>query len=168
MPIGAAAIRSERGFTLVEVVLVVVLLSLFGALFGLGFVASTRATLAVDTRKEALQNARVALDRMAREVRMIRSATAADITTTIPTASDLQFTDTYGNAIQFQLTGGNILRNADILAGNVTALTFSYLKNDGTAAASEAEIWRIVMDLTVTVGTESVQLRTEVHPANFS
>jgi prepilin-type N-terminal cleavage/methylation domain-containing protein len=157
--------QKQRGFTFIEVILVIVLLGIMGAVFGGSFAASMRATLAVDTRKEALQNARVALDRMARDIRLIRSRTAADIPTF--TATNLVFTDSYGNAIQFQLVGNTIQRNGAVLAGNVTALDFDYLQNNGAVAGAANLIWRIVMDVTVLVGTESVQLRTEVHPTAF-
>jgi hypothetical protein len=90
--------------------------------------------------------------------------------------NDLKFYDAYNNSIEFKLSGDtppNLLRikdgvlPGDVLSGNVQSLTFSYLKNDGTAAAAETDIWRIVIDLSVKVGDETVQLRSEVHPSNF-
>lgn len=161
-------LRNARGFTLGEVVLVVILVGIIAATFGPGLVTAMRATVMTDTRKEALQNAHAALDRMAREIRMIRSATVLDIPIiSFPTGNDMEFVDTYGNTIRFRLVGANLERNGAVLAGNVTALTFSYLQNSGAAAGNVTQIWRIVIDLTVQVGAESVPLRTEVHPTGF-
>lgn len=159
----------SRGVTLIEVILVVIILGVVGAVFGGTFVSSMKTTVMVDTRKEALQSARMALARMSREIRLIRSATAADIPTF--TATNLQFIDNYASPIQFQLVGTNLNRNTDVLASNVTTLTFTYLKKNGAPVVvppdSVADIWRIGIDLTVTVAGEAVRLRTEVHPTNL-
>lgn len=157
-----------------EAVLVVALVGIVAAVFAIALVPTMRASVMVDTRSEALQSARVALDRMAREIRLIRST--AYIQTW--TANDLMFNvnDPYNTSIEFKLSAGaapcnlllsNLLRNTDVLSCNVQSLTFSYLKNDGTAAPAVTDIWRIVIDLSVKVGDETVNLRSEVHPSNF-
>lgn len=157
-----------------EAVLVVALVGIVAAVFTAALVPTMRASVMVDTRSEALQSARVALDRMVREIRLIRSATSTYIPTR--TANDLKFYDAYNSSIEFKLSGDtppNLLRikdgvlPGDALSGNVQSLTFSYLKNDGTTASAEIDIWRIVIDLSVKVGDETVNLRSEVHPSNF-
>ena len=155
----------RRGFTLIEVILVVILLGIVGAVFGPGLTTAMRAALVVDNRKEALQSVRLGLDRMAREIRQVRSATATDIQTWA--AADFRFNDAYANNIEFTLSGSNLMRNADVLAGNVTALAFSYLKKDRTGAAAVTEVWTVVASVTAQVGNETVPLRVEVQPLNL-
>jgi prepilin-type N-terminal cleavage/methylation domain-containing protein len=161
--------RDKGGFTLIEVILVIILMGIITGAFAAGLVPTMQAYLIVDTRKEALQNARLAMDRMVNEIRLIRSATATDIQTF--TANNLKFNDAFNNSIEFNLSGGgppyNLLRNTDILSGNVQSLSFTYLDKNANPASVETDIWRIQIDLQVKVGDETVQLRSEVNPGNF-
>ena len=165
--------EDQRGFSLFEAILVIALVGIVAAVFATALVPTMRASVMVGTRNEALQSARVALDRMVREIRLIRST--AYIQTW--TANDLKFNvnNPYNTSIEFKLSGDtppNLLRvkdgvlPGDVLSGNVQSLTFSYLENNGNPAAL-ANIWRIVIDLSVKVGAETVNLRSEVHPSNF-
>ena len=87
------------------------------------------------------------------------------------TVNNLKFNDAYSNSVEFKLSGAvppyNLLRNADILSGNVQSLSITYLQKDGTTASAVTDIWVIQVDLQVKVGDETVQLRTQVNPANF-
>jgi hypothetical protein len=57
--------------------------------------------------------------------------------------------------------------NAQPLADNVTALTFTYWDNTGVATAVAANVYYITVDLTVAEGGYSGQFRTNVRPRNF-
>lgn len=167
--------KGQRGFTLIELILVIILLAIISAGFAAGLVPTMRASMMVDTRKEAIQSARMAVDRMMREIRVIRT-----IATNVPdiqtwTSTDLKFNDMYGKSIEFVRNGAGapytLLRYensvSNTLSGDVQSLSFTYLKKDGSAASAVGEIWRIQISLQVKVGNETVDLRSEVNPGNF-
>ena len=80
-------LRAERGYTLVELIAVmVILMTVLTALTAL-FVSGAKAELDLNRRFEAQQQARVAADRMRREVHCSSGVTvtsAASITVTLP------------------------------------------------------------------------------------
>jgi hypothetical protein len=87
--------------------------------------------------------------------------------------------DTDGNGVCFYRSGNRVMRsangpasacgttNAQPLADNVTALTFTYWDNTGVATAVAANVYYITVDLTVAEGGYSGQFRTNVRPRNF-
>jgi prepilin-type N-terminal cleavage/methylation domain-containing protein len=169
--------RPGRGFTLIEMIAVIVLL---GIIFGFGGVLLGNLFTGYSLKRDATDaewQAKVALERMARELRAVRMATAADLD--IVSAAQIRFVDTDGNGVCFYRNGNRVMRSADSpasacgttsaqpLADNVTALTFTYWDNTGTATAVAANVYYITVDLTVAEGGYSGQFRTNVRPRNF-
>jgi prepilin-type N-terminal cleavage/methylation domain-containing protein len=169
--------RAGRGFTLIEMIAVIVLL---GIIFGFGGVLLGNLFTGYSLKRDATDaewQAKVALERMARELRAVRMATAADLD--IVSAAQIRFVDTDGNGVCFYRNGNRVMRSADSpasacgttsaqpLADNVTALTFTYWDNTGTATAVAANVYYITVDLTVAEGGYSGQFRTNVRPRNF-
>ena len=123
--------------------------------------------------------AKVALERMARELRAVRLATAADLD--VASATQIRFVDTDGNGVCFYRNGAanRLMRSADgpatacgttnpqALADNVTALTFTYWDNAGVTTAAVANVYYITMDMTIVEGSYSGRFRTNVRPRNF-
>jgi prepilin-type N-terminal cleavage/methylation domain-containing protein len=166
--------RSERGVTLIELVLVIIIVGVVGTVVGSILLYGSNAYVQVDTRKDALAEARLGMEIMEREIRQIRSRTAADILTNA--ATNLQFNDVRNYRIQYQLVGSQINRSetppasptaTGVLVGNVQSLTFTYLDSTDTATGSPTAIWTVRIDLQVRVGNETVTLRSLVHPRNF-
>jgi len=163
---------NSKGFTLIEIVITIVLVSILSGLAAVIILQGVKAYSAEQIRSDVHYQAKLAVERMAREIRTIRSATAADITTM--TATNLQFNNISGNNIQFQRSGASapytLLRNADVLATHVQSMTLSYFANDGTTVVTSgtvANLWFVVIDVTDQQGSDSLQIRTRVHPRNF-
>lgn len=157
-------IKNRRGFTLIELILVVVLLGIVALALTAAFVPTARISVAVDTRKDALQNTRLAMERMLREIREARS-----IAVCCPLTS-LTFTNAANGVIAYSWSGAALAplqRNAIDLACCVQGFTLNYLRKDGLPAALPAEVWRIQADLQVQVGNETVEFRSEVNPRNL-
>lgn len=157
-------IFNRRGFTLIELILGVVLLGIVSLALTSAFVPTVQTSVTVDTRKEALQNARVAMERMLREIREARSITAGF------TATSLTFTGPANIPVTYSWSGvaqDPLQRDADELACCVQSFALVYLKKDGSVATAPAEIWRIQADLQIRVGGETVELRSEVNPKNI-
>jgi len=122
--------------------------------------------------REIVQNSAqgtLALERMTREFRTIRAP--ADLTAMGPNA--ITFVDSDGTTIAYALSGGTVTRSenggaAQPLAGNVSALTFSYLKNDGrSVAVTPAEVWYVTAAVTVTSQNSAATFRGTVKPESF-
>ncbi len=150
----------------------VVLLGIVASL-GAGFMGeSMRAYFAGRDLMEIDWQGRATIERMTRELRMVRSNTAADLN--IATAGQIRFNDKNGNAICFYLAGTNLMRSADfasacgstnaqVLATGVSALGFSYLQNDAvTVATTPAQVRYITGQLTVTLAGANTNYRATV------
>jgi hypothetical protein len=115
---------------------------------------------------------------MEREIRLIRSQTAGDIPTMA--ATDLIFCDVTGKALEFQLAGTVLNRRESatcsppawgawntLASGGVNPLTFTYLDSTGAGGATAANLWFVDISLTDTQGSDSLPMRSRVHPMNF-
>ncbi len=158
--------NNSRGFTLIEIVITIVLVGILSGIAAMIILQGVRAYSDEQSRSDVHYQARLGMERMAREIRLIRSATAADITAM--TAINLQFTDITNAAVNYNYANPNIQRNAIGLATGITAFNFRYFQQDGaTTTLAAANVWYVEIDLTATQGSESLQLRTRVHPRNF-
>jgi prepilin-type N-terminal cleavage/methylation domain-containing protein len=159
----------QRGFTLIEVVVVMVILSIVSAV-GLHFLASSARVYAMSiNQKILLDEAKLALERMSRDIRDARSVTSPasggsgsliTLTRTNATAQDIA-----NESITFRLTGNTLEKvktspaAISSLAGSVSAFTV-------TRGAAFDEITLV---LTLSPGTgENVTLQTKVYPKNLS
>lgn len=171
--------RNAFGFSLVEFVVVIILV---GILFSMGSVMLGKVFSSYSAKQEIAEadwQAKVALERMARELRAVRTATAADLD--IASAAQVRFVDTDGNGVCFYRDAANrrIMRSADgpatacgttspqTLADNITALQFSYWASNGAQALVTASVYYITVDMTVADGVYNSQFRTNVRPRNF-
>lgn len=154
------------GFTLIELVLTLLILGIISAVVSQFALQGIRSYSTEQDRGAAHSQARLPVERVAREVRAIRSATAGDIP--IMTVTDLRFTDTLGQDIRFTWAAGILTRNGQTLATNVTSCAFEYLQSDGsTVAALPTELWFVRLTMTAAQGATSLPMRVQVHPRNF-
>jgi len=155
--------QNENGFTLIELVMVIILSGIMVAvsmrMLAVGFSAYLKGSNAVS----AEQQAHLALERMARDIRAVRSP--ADISTA--TASQLTFTDFTGNSIAYSLSSTNLTRGSQILAGGISSLTFSYYDLNGNTTATLTAIRYIGISLNVTQGGSNFTISTAVYPENL-
>jgi prepilin-type N-terminal cleavage/methylation domain-containing protein len=169
--------RYGRGFTLIEMVAVIVVA---GILFSFGSVLLGNVFSGYSLKRDTADadwQAKVALERMARELRAVRLATATDLD--IASAAQVRFVDTDGNGVCFYRNGNRIMRSADgpatacgttnpeVLADNITALGFGYWRNDGANAVTAAEVYYLTVTINVVEGSYSAGFRTSVRPRNF-
>jgi hypothetical protein len=125
--------------------------------------------------------AKVALERMTRELRAVRNATAADLAIS-PT--QIRFVDTDGNSVCFYQNGTSLVRAGDgpgaascgptspqVLADKIkpNSLAFTYWQDDGATAAAEVDVYYIAVTFNVEDGNYNYdsRYRTSVRPRNF-
>jgi len=166
-----------RGATLVEMIIVIVI---FGIVASIGVLILGRSFETYQITREVTNvdgHGRVALERLTRELREIRST--ADLEFTITPATQLKFIDADGGAVCFYLAGGRLMRSADgpggtcgttspqPLADNASGLNFYFTQNDGTDATLASNVYYIAVSFTVSNGPVSEPYRVSVQPRRF-
>jgi prepilin-type N-terminal cleavage/methylation domain-containing protein len=171
-------IPSSRGFTLIEAIITIVIVGIISSIAALIILEGMTASSKEQNLSSVHYQARIAMERMAREIRLIRSQTVGDIPTMA--AADLIFCDMTGKAVEFQLAGTVLNRRESatcsplawgawnaLSSSGVNPLTFTYLDSAGAGGATAANLWFVDINLTDTQSSESLQMRTRVHPRNF-
>ena len=169
---------NSRGFTLIEIVITIVLVSILSGLAAMIILQGVKAYSTEQYRSDVHYQSKLAVERMAREIRLIRSQTAGDIPTMA--ATDLFFCDVTGKAVEFQLLGQVLNRRESatcsplawggwnaLSSSGVNSMTFTYLDPAGAGGATAVNLWFVVIDMTDTQGSETLKIRTRVHPMNF-
>jgi prepilin-type N-terminal cleavage/methylation domain-containing protein len=155
-----------HGFTLVEMVLVIVLVGIIAGIGSTILAGGFKAYITSKNLSQAEWQGRIAIERLTRELRTVRSATALDLTLVPNTA--ITFTDTNANVISYTLSGTTLMRNAQPLADDISSLSFSYIANDGkTTAANASLVHYIVVDIAVSSQGSNYAVRTAIHPRGF-
>jgi prepilin-type N-terminal cleavage/methylation domain-containing protein len=151
--------NNQKGVTLIELIMVIVLISIIA-------LASTKMMVngltAYQTGKDVMDadwQGRLAMERMMRDLRAIRSP--SDITTA--NSGQIIFTDINGNSVNYSLSGTSLLRNSQTLANGVQSLTFSYLDKNGSTTATLSLIRYITYTLNITQNNSNFNLTTSVY-----
>ena len=152
--------RDERGFTLAELLVAIAVLALVLAAVTTIQRSALQAYVVGSNKTEVQQNARVALERIARELRQTPGALTAPLTATSLTLSDQ---DT-GAAVIYALTGNapnaTLTRTmggvVGVVIGRVQALTFTYrdVNNNvlGVPVVTPPNVFRV--DITLQTASE--------------
>ena len=161
--------KSRRGFTLIELIMVIIIVGVLTGISSLYIKETIDLWRFLTFRNEVISQERIALMRMSREIRQIKDAYSI----TSANAQQFQFTDSNSAPIGYLLSGSNLLRNADVLAERVSALTFTYYNKTNQiiatpqVAPNKTDIYLININMTVQSGTQSKTLKTQVYPRNL-
>jgi len=156
----------ERGFTLIEVVIVIVILSIVSAITIYFLFSSLRVYTMTVNQMTLFDEGKLALERMCRDIRDANSITGSSATSVTFTRTNATGAgqDIANETITFQLTGSTLEKVKaspsafSAMAGNVSAFTVTRGADD-----------EIKMVLTLSLGTgENVTLQTKVYPKNLA
>src|SRR5438552_8246954 len=144
----------ERGFTLAELLTALAMLATVLAAVVMIENGTLQAYVVGSNKTEVQQNARVALERMAREIRQTSAAL------TVATVTNLGFVDQDTGATTYWLNGTALTRTSGgadaVVIGAVQALTFTYrdVNNNVLAApvGTPANVYRV--DITIQTASE--------------
>ncbi len=157
--------RRDAGFTLAELLLVIVVVAIAAITFSSMFLEAVKSYEFIDAEKGMLQEARYAEERIARELKRIRDNTSV----TVATPTTFNFVDRANATVGFSwsgVSGADLLYTKDgtsrTLATGVDSLAFGYWKSDGAAAVpvvapSATDIWRVTVYLRLVKGTQKVE-----------
>ena len=163
--------RFASGFSLFELIMVMVVLGIVAAIAAPFLSASFQSYFTGKDISETDWQARVALERMSRELRSVRAP--ADLI--ISSANDITFTDVDGNSTRYCMgsvggcpgVAGQLTRNSQPLATGISALTFSFLTKTGAVTAVAANVFYITVAFTATQNTIVKSFQATVSPRNF-
>lgn len=155
---------SSKGFTLIEMVIVIVILSIVAAITIFFLVDSLRIYTMTVYQKTLLDEGKLALERMGRDIRDAKSITStSDSITVTRTNATPSGQDSADEIITFRLNplDNTILEKVKAsvgyaMASNVSAFTVTNTSNE------------ITLQLTLSRGSgENVTLQTKVYPKNL-
>ena len=167
----------QRGFTLIEIIVVIVILSIVAAISINFLVSSLRVYTMTVNQKTLFDEGKLALERMCRD---IRDAQSISVPNTGSSGASITFVRTHatfydgaGNTITFQLPiNTNTLQKQNLsytggttptLAQNVTPFTVT------RGAPATNNLNEIQLQLTLSLSTgENVTLQTRVYPKNLA
>jgi len=174
-----SARRPERGWTLIEVVVVLIILAIVVAVGGRMMTGMLQSYFAARDITSSDAQARVGFERMTRDLRQIRSATATDLD--VASAVQVRFIDADGNGVCFyrDAATSRLMRSADgpstacgatspqPLSDFVSGLSFFYYTNALATTATPTAVYYVTVKVSVQDNDVSDTLRATIHPRNF-
>jgi len=162
--------KNQKGFSLIEMMVVVVILGLIVLGLVTFFTGGAKSWVAGQSQLEAQRNARQAMDRMVREIR------EADYINSSSVLSQIDFNTPFDGSISYSLSeSGDLKRDLNLIINNVQSLAFTYFDNGGNPVATsdtdkESKVSKVHIDLRVDVDQDSkpdITLNSDVDLRNF-
>jgi len=124
----------KKGFTLIEVIVTLVLVSITAAMAGMWIVSVANGYIFAKMNMNTTQKAQLAMTRLVKEFRAISAVTAASANSITYTRTDVAS----GSVTRTVLLSGSVLQlNGNTLTDGVSAFTLAYCNNvDSTGCPS--------------------------------
>lgn len=164
--------KKNKGFTLVELVIVITIVGISAVTIGTILLGTVKAWTFKFNRSDILWDGRLAINRIAREIRTVRDN--ASVTTA--SSSQFRFIDAGNVDITYSLSSTNLNRTengtANLLAENVSSLSFTYYDAVGAVIPSPTvspvtNIKRVRINLTLIKNGQTFYLQSDSMPRNF-
>ncbi len=152
----------DRGFTLIEMIVVIVILSIASAITIKFLADSLRVYTITVNQKTLYDQAKLSLEQMCRGIRDAKSITGVTASSITFVRDDATYCDVAGETIIYQLNAGALQKvkaspvSTNTMANNVTAFTVANATNE----------IQLALTLSLTSG-ENVTLQTKVYPKNL-
>jgi len=159
----------QKGFTLIEIIIVIVILSIISAISIKFVVDSLRIYTMTVNQKTLFDEGKLAMERMVRDIRDARAMAEPDPGETV---SDVRITrtnataqDEAGEAIRFVLSGTTLQKRKSA----PSVMLIDLASNVSTFTATRGSTTEITIVLTLSLASgESVTLQTKVYPKNLN
>lgn len=155
------------GFSLVELIVVIAVL---GVVASMGVVVVRDGMLGYLRGREITSadwQGRLALERIARELRDIAPPAGGVASIASCGGSTFAFSDINGTPISYTQSASTLLRNGQPLADNVTGLRFYCLQSNVQATITPGAAYYVTVSMVVSTANTSATYRSTVKPRNF-
>lgn len=149
-----------RGYTLIEMIMVIVIISIIGLVSSLAIMEGMKIYSRTVPEMDLSYQSNLALLRLKNDIRELNST--AEITQF--SANAFQFKDSKGRRISYRFDGKDLSRNGDLLAQGLTSFTFNFWTADGKRAKQAKDLHLVEFDFTVEVKGATRRIRTPVFP----
>jgi prepilin-type N-terminal cleavage/methylation domain-containing protein len=165
----------ERGFTLIEIIIVIVILSIVLAITIYFLVSSLRVYTMTVNQKTLFEEGKLALERMCRDIRDAQSISvpAAGASNTLITfiRNNTTAQDGASESITFQRNAGNgtleKVKTSPAATSRMADNVNTFTVTRGTAATNNLNEITLALNLLLLTG-ENVTLQTKVYPKNLA
>jgi prepilin-type N-terminal cleavage/methylation domain-containing protein len=164
--------KSSKGFTMIEIIIVIIILSIISAITIKFLVDGLRIYTMTVNQKNLFDEGKLALERMCRDIRDARSITTPAAggsgSTVTVLRSNATVQDIVDESITFRLTGSTLEKvKASPVATSAIALNVStFTVTRGQSATNDENQITIQLSLT-SASAGSVNLQTRVYPMNL-
>ncbi len=178
--------QNHKGFTLIEMIMVIMLIGIVAAIIAIPLSQGVKGWFQATSREGISQSGRIAIERMAREIRNTARKSDNNPCISTATATAFIFSDLNGNlttcaSITFSLSGTKIQRTdtvAQDLVDNVSSLTIQYYDSNNQCMLAQPNcpapigvtinnIRRLSIEIVSTQGGETVRKYSEVYLSNM-
>ncbi|MBI5367916.1 MAG: prepilin-type N-terminal cleavage/methylation domain-containing protein [Planctomycetes bacterium] len=158
----------QRGWTMMELIITIIILGIISGVSAIMVLEGGHVFIHQNSRADNLENARLTIERVTRDILHIKDGSVANITNFGPTS--IAFTAFDNEAVSFEWdAGAKLLRRRDkILATQVIDFRLLYLTETDTPATTADAIWTITADVTIEDYGQKARLRTRIFPRRFS
>jgi len=154
--------RVSAGFTMVEILIVMLIIGIVAAIIAEAFLMTQRTTVSMNRRSSVAFSLQEGADKLVDELR--RASAINDASTDY---IEVTLVDRITNTSEivtyaFDAANNRITRNGEAVVGDVTGLAFTFYDIDGVETDVISDIKSFKMVLDGSVGTEPWQLNTQV------
>lgn len=136
---------------MVEMILAIIVISAIAGVVAYIMISSIGSYGLITARREALNEARTAMNLMSTE---LQTVTNPSVNITAVSSTSMTFNPAAGGSVTYSISGGNLLRDSNNLAKNVTANSaFTYYTTAGATTTTPSQVARVHIALEVDTGS---------------
>lgn len=139
--------RKQSGFTLIEIVLVMILAGIVTVIASKIISTQLNSTYTNTILSEADAQVRIALDRMVRE---LRNAASSGSFTSYSNNTRVEFVNSDNETVRFRRAGSRIVRGSRALADNIQTMTIDYFDKNGSSVSPPTAAEPTYIRITIT------------------
>ncbi|MBX7149267.1 hypothetical protein K1X76_09275 [bacterium] len=161
-------LKTNKGFSIIEAVLTISIMSLMFGVASQAMISNLSTYAFISNRQAALSDMRYAMNLVTNELTRLSSANIQSISATSITFRDINGNNaTYSSSTQNGVT--SLMKNNEKLASPISGFTLAYLDQNGntTAAISSVRKIKVTMTSAQKDNEGNISLTTMIIPRNF-